>query len=65
MLNIEIPWNVSNLSDEPPVERPAVKITAEMVTKAINKMKAGKAAGSSGIIIEMIKVANMELPSAT
>ena len=65
MLNIEIPWNVSNLSDEPPVERPAVKITAEMVTKSINKMKAGKAAGSSGIIIEMIKVANMELPSAT
>ena len=65
MLNIEIPWNVPNLSDEPPVERPAVKIAAEMVTKAINKMKAGKAAGSSGIIIEMIKVANMELSSAT
>ena len=42
-----------------------MEITTEMVTKAINKMKAGKAAGSSGIITEMIKVANMELPSTT
>ena len=55
LLNVEFPWNASNLSDKPPLEVPGIKIT----TKVINKMKAGKAAGPSGIIIiEMIKAAN-------
>ena len=40
-----------------PVEVPVIKITPEMVSKAISKMKSGKAAGSSGIITEMIKAA--------
>ena len=39
------------------VEGSAIKITPEMVSKAISKMKSGKAAGPSGIIIEMIKAA--------
>ena len=43
------------MSEEPPVERPAIKIALEMVSKAINKMKPGKAARPSGIIIEAIK----------
>ena len=43
LLNVEFLWNASNLSDEPPVEGPAVKNATEMVSKAINKQKAGKA----------------------
>lgn len=55
LLNVEFPWNASNLSDKPPLEVPAIKITTEIVSKGINKMKAGKATGPSGIIIEIIK----------
>ena len=54
-------WNASNMSDKPPVEGAALKITIEMVSKAINKVKADKAAGPSGIITEMIKAANNEI----
>ena len=43
-----------NMSDEAPVEGPAIKITPEMVSKVISKIKFGKGAGPSGIIIEMI-----------
>ena len=50
LLNVEFPWNA-----EAPAEGHAIKITPEMVSKAISKMKSGKAAGPSGIIIEMIK----------
>ena len=45
------------MSDNAPVEGPAIKITPEMVSKATSKMKSVKAAGPSGIIIEMIKAA--------
>ena len=55
LVNVEFPWNASNLSDKPPLEVPAIKITTEIVSKGINKMKAGKATGPSGIIIEIIK----------
>ena len=37
------------------VEGPSESITLEMITKAINKMASGKAAGPSGIIAEMLK----------
>ena len=57
LLNIQYPWNSVNMSEEAPVEGPAIKIKPEMVSKAISKMKSGKAAGPSGIIIEMIKAA--------
>lgn len=53
LLNVEFPWNASNLSGKSSVEGPTIKITTEM-SKAINKIKAGKGAGSSGVIIEMI-----------
>ena len=43
------------MCEEATVEGPAIKIAPEMVSKAISKMKSGKAAGPSGIIIEMIK----------
>ena len=49
LLNVIFPWNASNSSEEPPVEGPVIKTITEMVSKTINKMKAGKAAGPSGI----------------
>ena len=45
------------MSEEAPVYGRAFKITPEMVSKAISHMKSGKAAGPSGIIVEMIKAA--------
>ena len=57
LLNVEFRWNAFNLSDEPPVPGLQLRLL-HMVSKAINKMKAGKDAGPSGIIIEMIKAAN-------
>ena len=36
-------------------------ITEEMISKAIAKMKTGKAAGPSGIVIEMIRSAGKEI----
>ena len=40
---------------ESPVEGPIEPNTLEMITKAINKMASGKAAGPSGIVAEMLK----------
>ena len=45
------------MSDESPVEGPPIPITIDMVKKAIPQMKAGKALGPSGIVVEMIKAA--------
>lgn len=42
-------------------EKPLNEGPTEMMSKAINKMKAGKAAGPPGIIIEMIKLANNKI----
>ena len=55
LLNVEFPWNPEGLSVESPVEGPREPITLEMITKAINKMASGKAAGPSGIVAEMLK----------
>ena len=57
LLNIEFDWDPEHLSDEPPLEGPAIPITIDMVKKAISKMKPGKAAGPSGIVVEMIRAA--------
>ena len=43
--------------NEPPLEGSPIPITIDMVRKAISKMKSGKAAGPSGIVVEMIKAA--------
>ena len=51
LLNVEFDWDPDHLSYQPPVEGP---ITADMVKKAISQMKAGKALGPSGIVVEMI-----------
>ena len=51
------PWDESALPGAPPVEGPPPPITDKMVIVALGKMKSGKAAGPSGIIVEMLKAA--------
>ena len=57
LLNIEFDWDPDHLSYQPPVEGPPISITIDMVKKAISQMKAGKALGPSGIVVEMIRAA--------
>ena len=57
LLNIEFDWDPDHLSYQPPVEDPPIPITTDMVKKAISQMKAGKAPGPSGIVVEMIRAA--------
>ena len=45
------------ISQLPPVEGPPIPITIDMVKKAISQMKAGKAPGPLGIVVEMIRAA--------
>ena len=56
-MNVEFPWNAAKMSEEAPVDRPAIKISPELMSKAISKMKSGKAAEHSGITTEMSKAA--------
>ena len=53
----EFDWEGNHLSDESPVEEPPIPITTDLIKKAISQMKAGKAPGPSGIVVEMIKAA--------
>ena len=55
LLNVEFDWDPDHLSYQPPVEGPPIPITIDMVKKAISQMKAGKAPGPSGIVVEMIR----------
>ena len=59
LLNVEFDWDPDHLSYQPPVEGPPIPITIDMVKKAISlsQMKAGKALGPSGIVMEMIRAA--------
>ena len=57
LLNVEFDWAPDDLSNEPPLEDPPIPITIDMVKKAISKIESGKAAGPSGIVVEMIKAA--------
>ena len=54
LLNAELDWDPNHLSDESPVEGLPIPITIDMAKKAISQMKAGKAPGPSGIVVEMI-----------
>ena len=45
------------------MEGPPIPITIDMVKKAISQMKAGKARGPSGIVVEMIRAAGDMGPS--
>ena len=57
LLNVEFPWDEEALSDAPPVKGPFPCITDKLVTKALDKMKSGKAAGPTGIVVEILKAA--------
>ena len=57
LLNAEFDWNPNHLSDESPVGGSPIPITIDMVKKAISQMKAGKAPGPSGTVVEMIRAA--------
>ena len=57
LLNVEFDWDPDHLSYQPPVEGPPIPITIDMVKKAISQMKAGKAPGPSGIVVEMKRAA--------
>ena len=57
LLNVEFYWDPNHLSDESPVEGPPIPITIDMINKAISQMKARKAPGPSGIVVEMIRAA--------
>ena len=62
LLNEEFLWDESRLSLPPPVEGPAPLIFVEAVAAAIKHMKLGKAAGPSGILVEMLKAAGDYYP---
>ena len=57
LLNVEFDWDLDHLSYQSPVEGLPIPITIDMVKKAISQMKAGKAPGPSGIVVEMIRAA--------
>ena len=57
LLNVEFDWDPDHLSNESPLEGQPIPITIDMVNKAISKRKSGKAAGPSGIEVEMNKAA--------
>ena len=60
LLNIESPWDSSNLSREPPFQGPPIKITTDKVTKALMVMKIGKATGPRGSNVKIILAGAME-----
>ena len=53
-VNVGFDWDTDHMSDEPPMEGPPIPVTTDMVKRAISQMKAGKALGPSGIVVEMI-----------
>ena len=57
LLNIDFGWDPDHLSYQPLMEGPPIPISTDMVKKAISQMKAGKAPGASGIVVEMIRAA--------
>ena len=57
LLNVEFDCDLDHLSNKPQLEGPPIPITIDIVMKAISKTKWGKAAGPSGIVVEMIEAA--------
>ena len=55
LLNVKFNWDDGSLSIEPSVEGPAIKITKDMTTEAVLKMKEGIVCGRSGTVIEIFK----------
>ena len=55
LLNVEFPWDSEALPQTHPVSGPPPHISEELVRFAMGKLKAGKAAGPSGVIAEMFR----------
>ena len=55
LLNVEFEWDRENLEPAEPVAGPWPRIEKEAVSRAINRMKWGKAAGVSELTAEMLK----------
>ena len=55
LLNIEFEWPSHELPEVPPIAGPRPKVPASLISKALGKMKCGKAAGPSGVVTEMLK----------
>ena len=58
---MEFPWNKDDLPNEPVVQGPPLYITEDMIYKAISRMKKGKAAGPSGVVLEMLLVSKQHI----
>ena len=58
LLNVEFERYPEHLSDEPPLEGQLIPITIDIVMKAVSKIKSGKAAGPSGVVMKMIRAAS-------
>ena len=52
---MEFEWDPEHPSCEPPLEVPSISITILMVKKVNSKMKFSRAAGPSGVLVEMIR----------
>ena len=53
-----VDWDPDHLSYQQPLEGLPIPVTIDMVKKAISQMKAGKAPGPSGIVVEMVQAAD-------
>ena len=65
LLNVEFMWKTDSPPDLNPNIGPPLCITEEMISKAIAKMKTGKAAGPSGIVTGMIRSAGKKSTNFT
>ena len=54
---MEFEWDPEHLSNETPLEGPSIPNTILMVKKVISKMKFSRAAGPSGVVVEMTRAA--------
>ena len=61
LLKVEFPWDSHTLSEEQPFQGPPIRITNEMVSEALSKMKKGKATGPSGLNVEMIPAGGSDI----
>ena len=52
-LNVGFDLDTDHMSVEPPTKGLPIPVTTDMVKRAISQMKAGKALGPSGIVVEI------------
>ena len=48
LLNVDFPWDSNTLSEEQPLQGPPIRITNEMVSEALSKMK------KEGLLVHLI-----------